>query len=282
MIGRRVALKGLGLAGVSNLLPFRVLADPARVSGGEWQRLFNGKNLEGWTFFHDKVGDQDLHRAVTIENGTLHFLGPAFDRSQESTMGHIATTREWSNYHLRLEFKWGLDRFTPRSLQRRNSGLLYHMGPERDRLFPNCVEFQIEEGDVGDAIMVNTKGLQGLLLGGTPLWPNWIPSLPKTYEEPVVAGNIARQWFRHSGNYERLDGWNTLDLYAFGDQAAHLVNGRIVLTVFSMINGHDSSGMPRPLTGGRIALEFEAAEVMFRNIEIRQLDEAEIARVKQG
>ncbi len=282
MFDRRFAIKAFGLAGASGMLPLRLLAQSPSPVAWEWQSLFNGRDLEGWTFFHDKVGNRDVHRVVSIDQGILHFLGPKFDRAQKSTMGHIATTKEWSNYHLRLDFKWGEERYSPRSLQRRNSGILYHMGPERDRLFPDCVEFQIEEGDVGDAIMVNTKGLQGPLLGGTPLWPNWIPALPKTYDQPQAAGGIARQWFRHSGNYENLSGWNTLDLYAIGDQAAHLVNGRIVLTVFSMIDSHGTADEAKPLTGGRIALEFEAAEVMFRNVRIRQLDDALIARLKQG
>ena len=279
---RRLALKALGIAGASGMLPVRLLAALPDPADSAWQPLFNGRDLEGWTFFHDKVGDRDVHRVVSIEQGVLRFLGPGFDRAQASTMGHIATTREWSNYHLRLDFKWGLERYAPRSLQRRNSGVLYHMGPERDRLFPDCVEFQVEEGDVGDAIMVNTRALQGPLLGGTPLWPNWFPGLPKTYEQPVTAGGIARQWFRHAGNYENLEGWNTLDLYAIGDQAAHLVNGRIVLTLFSMIDSHAAGDGAAPLTAGRIALEFEAAEVMFRNVRIRQLDEVQIARLKQG
>ena len=213
----------------------------------------------------------------------MHFLGSKFDRAQPSTMGHIATTDVWSDYHLRLEFKWGHERFSPRSLQRRNSGILYHMGSERDRLFPDCVEFQVEEGDVGDAVMVNTKGLQGPVFGGTPLWPNWIPAIPKVYEEPLVVGNLARQWLRHSGQYEKLDDWNTLDLYAFGDQAAHLVNGRIVLTLFSMIGRGAAAGSPtHSLTKGRIALEFEAAEVFFRSVMIRPLDPKAIVELKAG
>ena len=280
-MNRRETLFGLGALAAGGLV--RPRAAVAAISDPPgWRPLFNGHNLDGWTFYHDKVGDRDVHRVVSIEGGALHFLGPKFDRSQPSTMGHIATTEEWENYHLRLEFRWGLERFAPRSLQRRNSGLLYHMGPERDRLFPDCVEFQIEEGDVGDTIMVNTKALQGPLLGGTPLWPNWIPAFPKAYEEPQVGGGLARQWFRHSGNYERLEGWNTLDLYAFGDQAAHLVNGRIVNTLFSMIGRAPEGAAPLPLTKGRIALEFEAAEVHFRTIAIRTLDAAAIAALRAG
>lgn len=155
MFERRLAVKALGLVGASGMLPLRLLAEPRSPVAGEWQPLFNGRDLEGWTFFHDKVGDRDLHRVVSVDRGVLHFLGPNFDQARKSTMGHVATTKEWSNYHLRLDFRWGERRFAPRSLQRRNSGILYHMGPERDRLFPDCVEFQVEEGYVGDAIMVN-------------------------------------------------------------------------------------------------------------------------------
>ena len=125
--------------------------------------------------------------------------------------------------------------------------------------------------------MVNTRALQGPLLGGTPLWPNYFPGLPSDYQKQIVAGGIARQLHPQSGPYERLDDWNMLDLYAFSDQAAHLVNGRIVNTLFKII---DRDGAPR--TKGRIALEFEAAEVFFRNVAVRELSTDEIARISAG
>jgi hypothetical protein len=282
MIHRRAAMARIGSVGAAALFPQVLAAGTASAKEVGWQPLFNGNDLDGWTFFHDKVGDRDVHNVASIDDGVLHFLGPKFDRSQPSTMGHIATVEEWGNYHLRLEFKWGTERFAPRTLQRRNSGILYHMAPDKDRLFPDCVEFQVEEGDVGDAVMVNTQGLQGPVFGGTPLWPNWIPAIPKVYEEPLVVGSLARQWFRRSGVYEELDEWNTLDLYAFDDQAAHLVNGRIVLTLFSMISRAAGGSAAKSLTKGRIALEFEAAEVFFRNVAIKPLDESAIAQLKRG
>lgn len=272
MIDRRSMIGTLAAGlGTSLLLP-NALAAFAIQQDSEWRHLLNGNDLDGWSVYQQGVGTHDAHNAIAVKDRMLHFLGPRFSGPDQAAFGHIATLEPWHDYHLRLEFRWGERRFAPRSLQRRNSGLLYHMGPEQDRLFPNCVEFQIEESDVGDAIMVNTKALAGPILGGTPLWPSYFPGLPRTYEEPVSAGGIARQWFRHSGNYEKLEGWNTLDLIAFGDQAAHLVNGRIVLTLFSMIERSES-----PLTSGRIALEFEAAEVMFRNVMIRPLDATAIA-----
>ena len=275
MADRRQFLIGAGAATAALACPIA----RASVETSTWRPLFNGRSLDGWRFFQDGGGAVDPASAVRIERGVLHFLGGR-QAGEAAPSGHISTVQDFANYHLRLDYKWGETRFTPRALQRRNSGLLYHMGAATDRLFPPCIEFQIEEGDVGDAIMVDTLGLQGPLLGGTPLWPNYFPGLPQTYETPIRAGGLSRLWLRHSGIYERLDGWNTLDLYAFGDQAAHLVNGRIVNSLFRIV-APGADGAAAPLTKGRIALEFEQAEVFFRNVMIRDLDAAAIERIKR-
>ena len=281
MIDRRLLLQGFAAASAARFVPAG--AATPRPSGrtlplrSPWRSLFNGRDLGGWTVYQEGQPDPRHHGAIAVENGALHLLGPRFDGPDRASFGHIATTSEYGDYHLRMEFRFGERRFAPRLLQRRNSGLLYHLAAQRDRLFPDGVEFQFEEGDVGDAIMINTRALQGPLLGGTPLWPTYFPGLPGDYAEPTRAGGIARQWHRHASDYERIDDWNTVDLYAFGDQAAHLVNGRIVNTLFRMI-GPDG----KPLTRGRIALEFEAAEVFMRNIAIRDLGPEEIAEIKAG
>lgn len=275
---RRDFLGSAFATGITGYIPASVLAvTPAEA----WQPLFDGRSLDGWTFFQQGVGDQDTRGAVVVEDGVLHFLGPRY-AAPDAPPGHIATAATWKNYHLRLEYRYGERRWPPRKLQRRNSGVLYHMGPEIDRLFPDCVEFQLEEGDVGDAIMVNTKGLMGPSLGGTPLWPSWIPAMPSEYQQPVAAGGVRRQWHRHAGEFEKLGDWNTIDLYAFNDQAAHLVNGRIVTTLFKMVKS-GAGGRDIPLCEGRIALELEWAEIMFRNVMIRPLDASSISLIlKQG
>lgn len=276
-MNRRDVFGGAAMLAVGASWPAQLLAKaPPR---NDWQQLFDGKSLDGWTFYQEGVGATDLRNAVVIKNRELHFLPPSYQHG-DAPPGHIATVGEWSNYHLRVEYRWGARRWAPRALHRRNSGLLYHMGPEKDRLFPDCVEFQIQEGDVGDAVVVNSLALQGPLLGGTPLWPNWIEAFPSTYQQPVKAGPYTRQWHKQSGHYERLDGWNTLDLIAFDDQAAHLVNGRIANTLFKM-RKNDASGALVPMTRGRIALELEWAEVSFRNVMIRSLDPADIALIRR-
>ena len=276
-VNRRQLLGGSVAFAAGCMCTSRLLAAVGKTPS-EWTPLFNGKSLDDWTFYQEGIGATDIHKAVAIEDGVLHFLGPSYAHD-DAPPGRISTKREWGNYHLRVDYRWGKRRWPPRKLQRRNSGILYHMGPERDRLFPECIEFQVEEGDVGDAVMVDTMALQGPLLGGTPLWPSWIEALPSTYQEPIRAGGYARQWHRHSGPYEKLDDWNTLDLIAFRDQAAHLVNGRIVNTLFKMLQ----SGGKAPLTKGRIALELEWAEIYFRNVLIRPLSESSVDLfLKQG
>lgn len=275
-MNRRELIANSTCLALLSLLPLSTKAAEAETG---WRPLFDGKSLDGWRFYQEGVGDVDKLGTVSIDKGgILHFLPPSY-KGTTAPPGHISTVAEWENYHLRLDFRYGETRWPPRKLQRRNSGILYHMGPETDRLFPDCVEFQLEEGDVGDAIMVNTLGLQGPSLGGTPLWPNWIPAFPSDYQTPIKAGIYSRQWHKHTGEYERLDEWNRVDLYAFGDQAAHLVNGRIVNTIFKMLKT-DASGNKVPLTRGRIALEMEWAEVMFRNVMIRPLDHKAIDRIK--
>ena len=275
MNDRRHFLIGSGAAAAALALP----RAPARAQTSGWRSLWDGRSLDGWRVFQDGVGAVETHAAIRIERGVLHFLGTGHE-GDAAPPGHISTIEAYGNYHLRLEYKWGVTRYTPRVLQRRNSGLLYHMGDATDRLFPPCVEFQIEEGDVGDAIMVDTLGLQGPLLGGTPLWPAYFPGLPQKYEEPIRVGGLSRLWLRHSGPYEREGAWNTLDLYAFDDQAAHLVNGRIVNSLFRMVRP-EADGSKTPLTRGRIALEFEQAEISFRSVMIRDLDAPAIALIKR-
>jgi hypothetical protein len=250
-------------AAVSSLPPY----------AGPWTPLFNGRDLAGWSFYQDGIGHVDSTNAVVVERGVIHMLGPRHTGSDRPGFGHIATIREYGDYHLRLQYKFGERRFEPRLLAKRNSGVLYHMFPETDRVWPNSVEFQLEESDVGDAILINTRCWPGNDLGGTPAWPEQVSfgsRVTFTVAEPRPA--IERQHLHKNGDFERQLAWNTVELIASGDKAAQLVNGRIVNTLYELVGQdvHDRN-VYRPLTRGRIGLELEGAEVFFRNVEIRPL-----------
>lgn len=281
-VSRRTALLGgAGAAACALTSPSRLLAAAASTSG-RWELLFNGADLDDWTFFQEGVGETDKFNAVAIEDGGLRFLGSSYRPGPNAGFGHLATKRSFSNYHLRLDFRWGSRRFAPRTLAKRNSGLLYHMAPTRNVLFPDCVEFQFEEGDLGDAIVINARAIEGPNLGGTPVWPNYPPFLPRTYGPTLEFGGLTRQWYRRVSDFEIRDGWNTIDLIAFDDQAAHIVNGRITTTLFGLINKPVAGQAPVPLKSGRIALELEGAEIEYRNVMIRTLSGDDIATLKNG
>lgn len=239
---------------------------------GPWVPLFNGRNMHGWSFYQDGVGARDTQQALVIQKGMIHMLGPRY-RPAGTPFGHIATEAEYGDYHLRLEFRYGDIRYEPRLLAKRNSGILYHMYPQRDRVWPNSIEFQLEESDVGDAILINTRCYPGADVGGTPAWPVQIPLEPRPVftTPPEPRQPIERQRVIRNGNFERLGQWNTVELLAIGNRAAHLVNGRIVASLYEL-EGQDVAdrNVYRPLTRGRIGLELECAEVFFRRIEIRR------------
>src|ERR1051325_852818 len=128
-------------------------AEPIRHDG--WTSLFNGTNLNGWyvVLRNSRSGDPD--HLVRVENGAIHMYKDAQAGSIQPP-GYIVTEKEYSNYHLRLEYHWGEKRFQPRVNTRRDAGIMYHV-VGKDGVWPRCIECQIQENDVGDIFTVNTR-----------------------------------------------------------------------------------------------------------------------------
>jgi len=271
---RREALGMLAGAGVAAAVaPANALAAAAKsaASAQGWEPMFNGRDLSGWTFFQDGVGTSDRDGVVAFEKDILHILGPSYKGSHAAGMGYLATEKEYEDYHFSLEYKWGPRRYAPRDLWKRDSGILYHVPPSRDYLWPDCVEYQIMERSTGDAIPVNHRAIQAISMGGLPAWPKDFPGNTQ-YAPQVNAGGNLRQWIKADGSFDTLDGWNTVELIAKGDSAAHIVNGRIVTALYGL-QSQDPVDRARyvSLKRGRILLQIECAEIMFRNVKIRPL-----------
>ena len=124
---------------------------PVTPAGEHWVPLFNGRNLDGWYTFLQKHGkNSDPEHVITIEDGTIHLYKDAAEGSQV-VMGYISTEKEYGNYHLRLQYRWGAKKFEPRYKLKRDAGLYYHIvGP--DAVWPRSLQFQIEQTNVGDLI----------------------------------------------------------------------------------------------------------------------------------
>ncbi len=183
-------------------------------------------------------GVAEQRKMVVIEQEMLHIMGNEVGQDTAEP-GYISTLQEFENVHIRMEYKWGVKRFFPRSMAKRDNGILYGLvGP--DKVWSTCAEFQIEENDVGDAYLVSgIRGVQsehgngifgqGLESGG---WSqSYLDAQKKrnvSTREPV-GGRMIKD-----GDFENLNDWNLVEVIWQGDRAAHIVNGRTVNVITSL------------------------------------------------
>ncbi|WP_422925405.1 3-keto-disaccharide hydrolase [Singulisphaera sp. PoT] len=248
--------------------------EPKAPSGGSFEKLFNGKDLKGWYTFLQKHGkDKDPDRVITIEDGAIHLYKDA-EEGSNVVMGYISTEKEYGNYHFRVKYRWGKKKFQPRYALKRDAGLYYHILGE-DLIWPRALQFQVQQTDVGDLIAL--LGLQA---------DSWIDPKTKGEQlgpiyreadkggEPFVLGGAGIAYLRRlPGEFEK-DGWNTAEIIVKGDTTTHILNGQVVNRGLNVrLVDPAKPGKPEPVLKGRIALEIEAAEIFFKDVEIRSLDE---------
>ncbi len=248
----------------------------AQALGPGWLPLFNGDNLDGWYTFRQAEGkNHDTLHIFKPENGMIHVLD--VDPAASQPNGYLATNEEFRNYRLRLEYKWGTIKLPvprhPEGLPR-DAGLLYHM-VGNDAVWPMCVEFQIQEHDTGDVWLLPNQPRPNptanttarTTADGAPYLVQANAAGNYTYMEgglPVVdkGGRIY-----HSAQYDQMDGWNSVELFATENNAVHVVNGHVnnALTNLRLPNNGG------PLAQGKILLQEENNEVFYRKVEIAPL-----------
>lgn len=261
------------------------------VLGESWTPLFNGKDLIGWDTFlaaakegqpnHGLNHDPDHVFTVQQVDG-----GPVI-RVSGQYYGGIITKQEFGNYHLRLQFKWGEKRWPPRENEVRDSGLCYHCVEDFATIpkypWPRSFEFNIAEHDVGEfwSIEGTTVDAEVRTLSTTPdderAFQQWcVRNGAQGPRVQFVKGGKKQTFhnggFMAGGDYEKpLGEWNQLDLYAVGDRAVHVVNGKVALVLSGL--RQVTGGKETPLTRGKIELQTEGAEIFYRNIELRNLEQ---------
>ena len=198
--------------------------------------LFNGKNLDGWySFLPTKGKNNDPDKVFTIENGLLHISGKEF--------GYICTEKEYGNFKLIVEFKWGEKKYPPRDADttRRDNGILYFVpATETDRVWPKGIECQIQEGDVGDFWMVDSTTI---VTGG-------IRTVPRNYNR-----------VQKKTNAEKPNGeWNQVEVISDHGKITHVVNHTVV-----------NEAADPSVKKGKIIIQSEGAEIYYRLISIQEL-----------
>jgi hypothetical protein len=199
----------------------------------------------------------------------IHVYPTQADQSAQD-IHTIRTNDSYSNYVFHVEYKWGTKRFAPRANTDRDSGLLFHLCNDLNKVWPDCVEFQIASAP----------------------WPNdWVTGniftlytkIDWTYGmksgQQVFADNGTKTSIGASGQIQRgltpeqlnsNTDWNILELTVHGNKdAEYKVNGTVANRVFNpqcYVNG-----AWQPLDHGPLALQAEYAEVYYRNIKIKVL-----------
>jgi len=206
--------------------------------------LFNGRDLKGfYTFIEGRGVNQDPQAVFSVVEGQVRVSGAEY--------GYFITEKEFTDYYLRVEFRWGLETHPPRRENARDSGILFHVTGE-EKIWPRSIEFQMIEGGTGDIILVGGTSLtvkgetrnEGRFdrFGKGP-WKDVIG-----YRDPV--GEVEKP----------LGQWNTLELWTWGGSIRMKVNGVLV-----------NEGTAASDRRGKILFQSEGAEVFFRKIELREI-----------
>jgi hypothetical protein len=140
------------------------------------------------------------------------------------------------------------------------------------------IEFQIIEGGTGDILLVNGYAPAGDLLN-----PRLTATVGKDRDgedvydpekRPVAfQGSVRINWYGRDPDWSDTLGfrgkhdvespnsqWTKLEAICEGEKITYIVNGKVV-----------NAGMHSNLTGGKILLQSEGAEIFFRRIDLEPL-----------
>lgn len=252
----------------------------------EFKKLFNGKNLKGWYTYQRKPESTSKVEGLKMVNGKyVEPIGLNKDplnvftvvqKDRESairisgeTFGILVTNKEYQNYHLTMEFKWGEKKYPPHQRNKRDCGILYHStGKEgvRGETWVRSVECQIQEGDVGDLWCVDSTTTQ---VTAKQLQNKRFIYDPTSKKQTIdMRGD---RFCKKSIDNEKDNGkWNRLDIYAFGRESIHVINGKKNMHLLDI--GQIVNGKVEPLTKGKIQIQSEGAEIFYRDIKIRPVN----------
>jgi len=213
-----------------------VLASVTADAQQSMKPLFNGKDLNGWySFLKTKGKNNDPEKIFTVEDGLLHISGKEF--------GYICTEKVYKNFHLVAEFKWGVKKYPPRDADttKRDNGICFYIPlNENDFVWPKSIEFQVQEGDVGDFWLIDSTTIK---VNGIRSQPDAFARIQKKADGEMPTGQ-----------------WNKIEIIANKGKITYIVNGKLVN------EGEDPSEQQ-----GKILIQSEGAEIYYRKIEIAEL-----------
>lgn len=262
------------------------------------ESLFDGRDLSAWdswlgypdpakTYTGPKeapIGlnhdDSGVFRVVSEDGRPAIFVSG-------KVWGGLITKRVYANYHLRLQFKWGARTWTPMP---RNNGVLYHSHGRYGAFFGtwmSAVEFELVPHSIGMLLCVGDSQGKGSfadvdwkVTAKVPVGHD--PAIVYPSRRYMLDGRVVPVAFPGFNVDAAVDAekpvgeWNTLDLYVYGDQSVHVVNGVPVMVAHDLST--TEAGRRVALTSGKIQLQSEGAETYFRDITIEPIDRLPVVR----
>jgi hypothetical protein len=246
---------------------------PAAIAPREPIKLFNGRDLAGLTTWLKDAQRDDPRRVFRVTEGMIHLSGEGH--------GYVATEKEYRDYHLFVEYKWG--ERTDGGKYVRNSGILLHaVGPDGGAggAWPSCIECQLAQGCVGDLILIRGKDAKGetipvQITAETELAPDGRRHRYQPGGEvkafPPTRGQF--WWSKHDWDFKELidtrgkddvesplGQWTRVECLCAGKRLTIKVNGQTVNECYDVYPA-----------AGRILLQTEGFEIFFRKFEIQPL-----------
>jgi hypothetical protein len=233
---------------------------------GETIKLFNGKDLAGfYTYLKDLGKNNDPKKVVTVQDGAIRVSGEVY--------GCFTTEKEYGDYHLVVEYKWGEITFPPRKDSARDSGILLHCQGDDGSygVWMPSIECQMIEGGTGDFLVLTNKDHKfNLSVEAEKRGGQWYY---KPGAEPVALESGRFNWYGRNPDWKDVKGfrgkddvekpvgeWNTLEVICDGDKLTNVLNGKVV-----------NVGTKCSHKKGKILFQSEGAEVFFRKIDLKPL-----------
>ena len=243
----------------------------------EPEPLFNGRDLQGWHTWLVDTRREDPRQVFSVAQGMIRISGDG--------LGYLATDREFENYRLMVEWKWGSTNthWGDRLGKARDSGVFLHAtGPDGNShdgkgAFMAALECNVFQGATGDFLLIRGTAADGTLIApqltaevspdrDADGWYTWMKGGREQKIERwgrLNWGAKAKLWrdefdFRGPRDVERPPGeWNTLECEALA--------GAVRITLNGVLVNEAKEVLPRR---GRILLQCEGSEIFFRTVRL--------------
>jgi hypothetical protein len=235
----------------------------------DFVRLFNGKDLAGLYGWLKDTHYDDPRNVFSVKDGILIISGEVH--------GYLATAKEYRDYRLVVEYKWGEKTYGAKTV--RNSGILLHaVGPDGNRSpCMSSIECQVAQGCVGDFIVIRGKDSMGEEIPVTLTSDTVMARDGRTRWQkggkPTVYSGKQFWWSKHDPDFEEiidtrgkedvessLNEWTRVDCICSGKRITVVVNGIVVNECYDVYP-----------SAGKILLESEGFEIHFRRFELQPL-----------